>query len=54
MKRVPLRNPIYYCEYYRGIMFQLPPTLYSVQRLKSASHNVHYTIIGVIVVMVRT
>ena len=23
MKRVPLKSPIYYCEYYRGIMFQL-------------------------------
>ena len=25
MNRVPLKNPIYYCEYYRGIMFQFPP-----------------------------
>ena len=24
MKRVAFENPIYYCEYYRGIMFQLP------------------------------
>ena len=25
MNRIPLRNPIYYFEYYRGIMFQFPP-----------------------------
>ena len=24
MKRVAFKNPIYYCEYYRDIMFQLP------------------------------
>ena len=41
MKCVPLRNPIYYCEYYRGIMFQLPPTLYSVQC--TMFNNVHRT-----------
>ena len=40
MERVPLKNLIYHCEYYRDIMFQLPQKdIYRLQNLDSRNWN---------------
>ena len=42
MKRVPLKNPIYYCEYYRGIMFQLLQSLNILEPEILGNRNINF------------